>query len=508
MKVVVVEDEIRIREGIVRLLGKFGEKYEVVGEAIDGEEGVSLCLELEPELIITDIKMPKKDGLEMLTELKARNVDFNAIVLSAYSEFDYAKRAIGLGVTNYLLKPVSVPEFRKTLEEAEHKINEKKARKPAQIGTLEQILRDIILHDISVEDDTAQYLQNNYNIAPDQKFFIICDYLGKNFEKDLKEKKTKLRSDFSFYKGIDYIVFESKYHKSLIVLIYHYEDVHDIERWIQFQELLKSNEEMTLGCIEVAGIHEIGRGLERLIPYMDWNIAFGKQILISYPKITQVHAELCTYPTEIESACKVALCSNDLEKFTALLDSFNETFFNGSVYLPKDIKECYVRFIWKMIELSRDLSYIGSGKMEYQKLLGDVMSAKKREELIEICDWLVSEVSRGIGKTEDTKDLSVLRTKSIINEFYKTGITLDEIASKLNLTPEYLGTKFHKETGVSFKNYMRDVRINKAKELLTGTNLKLYEIAGQVGYNDSKYFSKVFREVTGQLPADYRKTAV
>lgn len=83
---------------------------------------------------------------------------------------------------------------------------------------------------------------------------------------------------------------------------------------------------------------------------------------------------------------------------------------------------------------------------------------------------------------------------------------MDEIAAKLNITPEYLGTKFHKETGVSFKNYMKTVRINKAKELLVGTSLKLYEISEQVGYSDPKYFSRVFKETTGLLPADYRKT--
>jgi two-component system response regulator YesN len=83
---------------------------------------------------------------------------------------------------------------------------------------------------------------------------------------------------------------------------------------------------------------------------------------------------------------------------------------------------------------------------------------------------------------------------------------LDEIGVKLNLTPEYLGTLFHKEIGMTFSNYMKNYRIGKARELLCGTQLKLYEIAQQVGYADPKYFSKVFKEVTGQLPGEYRKT--
>lgn len=107
---------------------------------------------------------------------------------------------------------------------------------------------------------------------------------------------------------------------------------------------------------------------------------------------------------------------------------------------------------------------------------------------------------------EETMHLTVKRAKSMIHEFYQTGITLDEIASKLHITPEYLGTQFHREVGVNFSTYLRNYRIGKAKELLCGTTLKLYEIAERVGYADPKYFSKVFREATGVLPAEYRKT--
>ena len=93
----------------------------------------------------------------------------------------------------------------------------------------------------------------------------------------------------------------------------------------------------------------------------------------------------------------------------------------------------------------------------------------------------------------------------MIHEFYQTGIMLDEISRKLDMTPEYLGTLFHKETGITFSNYLKNYRIAKAKELLVGTNLKLYEIAEKVGYSDSKYFSRIFKKQTGMTPSEYRK---
>jgi two-component system response regulator YesN len=102
--------------------------------------------------------------------------------------------------------------------------------------------------------------------------------------------------------------------------------------------------------------------------------------------------------------------------------------------------------------------------------------------------------------------LNVKRAENMILEYYKTGITLEEIAGKLNLTPEYLGNQFHLEKGVKFSTYIKDFRIMKAKELLIGSKLKVCEVAERVGYSDAKYFSKVFRDNTGQLPAEYRKT--
>lgn len=115
-----------------------------------------------------------------------------------------------------------------------------------------------------------------------------------------------------------------------------------------------------------------------------------------------------------------------------------------------------------------------------------------------------------LRERKDTRNpidnLNVRRAVAMIHEFYRTGITLDEIAARLGITPEYLGTQFHQEMGINFSAYVRKFRIEKAKKLLLGTDMKLYEIAAQAGYMDAKYFSRVFKAETGMLPAEYRKT--
>ena len=116
MKFVIVEDEIRIREGILRLLPKLDKENEIVGEAENGLEGLEIIRKEKPDVIITDIRMPLMDGLDMLEKLHEEGCDAKAIVLSAYSEFEYARQAIRLGVTEYLLKPIVIGDFSDAVE--------------------------------------------------------------------------------------------------------------------------------------------------------------------------------------------------------------------------------------------------------------------------------------------------------------------------------------------------------------------------------------------------------
>lgn len=121
------------------------------------------------------------------------------------------------------------------------------------------------------------------------------------------------------------------------------------------------------------------------------------------------------------------------------------------------------------------------------------------------CNQLLEKI-----KEEDNEfeviNLAVKKAQSMIHEFYADGITLGEIADRLNMTQEYLGTQFHKEVGEPFSIYIRNYRLSKAKELLIGTQLKQYEVAERLGYTDAKYFARVFKEHVGMSPAEYRKS--
>lgn len=508
MKIVVVEDEIRIREGISRLLGKLKQGYEMEGEAENGQEGLELIRRVKPDVVITDIKMPKMDGLEMLKTMYREGIQAKAIVLSAYSEFEYARKAMSMGVTEYLLKPVTFGDFSQALMHVQQQIG-KESLQPEGMGSLEQVFQGILSGTLKPDDSIKDYMSRKYGISDTEPMIQICIYLGSMYEEKAEQVRKKLDAMMNQREDFSYCILHAVYEKSLLAVAYQYKDYHELERWLQYQILQNKKSigvSVSIGWILSENYTQLKKGFDTLFPYMDWNISLGDDVIISYPKITCVQNVPCTYPVELETELKVALCSDDMNKVESCMERFHRLFQNGALYNPKEIKESYVRFLWAVINIAKEVGILDYQALNQQEMLEIIMNSKKQLELQKVSENLLDKIKPSHKTESGDVNLTVKRAKSMIHEFYQRGITLDEIALKLDITPEYLSSQFHRETGQTFSSYIREYRMSKAKELLIGTQMKLYEIAEKVGYSDAKYFSRMFREYTGQLPAEYRKT--
>ncbi len=261
-----------------------------------------------------------------------------------------------------------------------------------------------------------------------------------------------------------------------------------------------------MGFVEAKEVGLLKEMFDTLYQYMDWNLTLGRDVMINYPKICCVQTEVCVYPIELENRLKAELCMGEVGQAKKTAGEFFRYFSSGKLYTPKDIKECYIRFLWAVINITKEINMLDYVNLNQQEILDKIMGAKTAQELEKTMEHLLEQIGTVEEQEDNTDHLTVRRMKSMIHEFYQSGITLDEIAQRLNVTPEYLSMQFHKEVGETYSSYLRNYRISKAKELLVGTQMKQYEIARQVGYSDSKYFGKVFRECTGYSPAAYRKT--
>ncbi len=508
MKVVVVEDEILIREGLCELMRKMFPELVIAGVAGNGREGLS-CIEKEqPDLVITDIKMPVMDGLEMLSGMQGKGLFPKVIVLTAYSEFSYAQQAVKLGVCDYIIKPVVVQEFVQTIRKVQNLYEQEKKKTPDTMGSLENIMSSILYGVSELDEKMETFLDSRYGIERDTPFIELLVYMGAGFENGRERKRRELDQVLK-EKKMTYCMVDMEYDKVILVLLYGYPSRTEIERWYQnrilFQKRGKQEQDTSYGMLEAAGVSGIREGYQKLLPYMDWNIVLGDDVLISYPHIANVQTEICIYPVELENQMKIAICMGENGKIREITERFHRYFIGGQVFSPKEIKESYVRFQWAVLNIGKEVGSIDHKRIDQRKLLDSVMNAKTEKELKKTFDvlWEYRNVS---DKEAESISLAVKKAQSMIHEFYTDGITLNEIADRLNLTQEYLGAQFHKEIGENFSTYIRNYRLAKAKELLIGTQLKQYEIAEKVGYTDAKYFARVFKECVGMSPAEYRKS--
>ncbi len=512
MRIVVVEDEIIIREGICKLIGNMFPDYEVAGSGENGKEGLELILKEKPDLIITDIKMPVMDGLEMLSLAYEKDKKFKSkvIVLSAYAEFTYAQQAIRWGVNEYLIKPLVVGEFVQAIKNIEMQNAETEKQNPDVLSRLDHILFGIIFGSLELDEGLAGFLQDKYGFYDYTQFSVVQVYLGKQYGACAERIRKDLERFLHSKKEVNYCILEVPKERMLVGILYGYEEQGSLEKWFQYGVITqicgKGVPSSSYGWINAEGLRELKGSYHKLLKYMDWNISFGNEVMISYPKILQVRTNICIYPIDIENQLKSALCLLNKEKVSKCIYNFNQYFERGQIYDPKDIKESYVRFLWAMINVAKEIGVIDHKQLEQQKLLEKINEAVNKKELRGAMEEVFDCIGSGEEEDKEQLSLNVKRAESMIREYYQTGITLEEIAAKLNITPEYMGMQFHKEKGIKFSTYMKEYRIARAKELLIGSQLKLVEIAEKVGYSDGKYFSRVFKECTGQLPAEYRRT--
>ena len=506
MKVAIVEDEIRIREGIEKLLKKLNRQYEVVAVAENGEDGLNRIRETKPDIVITDICMPVMDGLEMLEKMTAEGLGAKTVVLSAYSDFEYARSAMKYGVTEYLLKPTSLMDFEQAMAHVEEQVMLDRSRKPAEIGSIDQVFRDLLLGRMKASPELERYLSNNYGIRSDTRLtLILCDP-GRPFEEKARAYTGALDRMLPLFSRCRYVTVDFPYRGVLATVAYDDAGPGSVPSILQ-SRLADLGPDAAVCCAETDGPYSLHETYEKTFPFLDWNIALGGRSVIRWPEAERIKTESCIYPMELENRMRSAMYASNTDEIAAVLRSFSARFQDGRYYLPREVKECYVRFLWLVISFAKESGAEPDKTVDRQKLLSEIMDAKTREELERIAEDITACLSPA-ETGGNVSHLTVRKAIALIREYYKDGITLDEISRRLRVTPEYLGTLFHREVGTSFSTYIRNVRMDKARELLCGTQLKLYEIAEKTGYSDPKYFSKVFREVTGLTPAEYRKNAL
>lgn len=534
LKVFLVEDESSVRENLRDgiMWQQYG--YQFAGEAGDGEMALPLIRKIKPDVLITDINMPFMDGLALTGIVKKEFPQIKIIIISVHNDFEYAQRAIQAGVERYLLKPVSRSALQKALQEIREKINDERERENYQekfkedMQEYEQFSKKIFFEKVfeghlsvqeiyeeaqkfSLEMDAA-----SYNLA------MVSLWQKRNTEERSKEsrllagKREELARYFQRYP--EYLMFRWNFNTHGILLKGEEEQMEELEN--------RCREAIVRICSghdsEMEWCCAIGEPVRRLsmLPQVYskvnhmmscWFLKPGQHILTMETTGFASKGEGKESLREVDIAkadpeiIKNFLAHGQAEEVEDFVDGFLESQKDAlrsklfRDYLMLSIRFTAVAFVERLGYSREDLlENTYTDKMQ-------VLSLGVEDMRFYMQELLRRAIELGDRAMESQGKKLVKRATLYIEENYtRDSISLNEVADAVEVSANYFSTVFRQETGMTFTEYVTKKRMDKAKQLLRQTERPSGEIASEVGFKDSHYFSFVFKKTQGCTPREYR----
>lgn len=532
IRMVIADDEYIVREGLKNIDLWKEQGIEIVGDACDGREAYELCVNLQPEILFTDIRMPIMDGLEVAMKLRESQSHIKVIMLSGIQDFNYVKTAMDINAEGYILKPIKIDELRNVIAKVTNSIKMEKNREH-EITVLEQELRNSIpiIRENFLRNLISGFHQNETDLK--EKLDYLDIPLGSNesvitavFKIDeyedvavnYSEKARQLlnlsvvniikKTITGYGMGIGFAAKENEF-----VIIYN-------QKSQLMRKYIEASEEV-MECVNKFTNKTLSVGIGRVVSqlgdaYISYKEALdalqyrfytGNESLISiydiYPSEKSItFSDLYKIGEELMNCMKLG---DNLGMNKSIDTIFAPLLYSDRPPCHPYIKSVCIELICTaqrvVYESGEDINNIIS---DCSIVYSDIFLIK---DLFELKDYIRAIFSKLVSFFEvryKCKNTSVInKIKDIINERYMEDISLSLLSEEVYLTPNYISLIFKRETGETLVEYLTQVRLETAKKLLKTTELKVFEIARMVGYENPNYFSTVFKKHIGVYPGKY-----
>lgn len=534
LKIFLVEDESIMREGLRDSIPWQQYGYEFVGEASDGEMALPLIRKLMPDVLITDIKMPFMDGLALSDIVTKEFPNIKVVIISGYDDFEYARRAIQVGVEQYLLKPITRNAMQKVLLEVREKIENEQAQKnyleifKAENHDYEQFSRRHFFErvfegklsaqeiyaeakELSIELNASCYNLVFFSVSDKQK---VTDAMSKNAAEYIES----IQRYFSKYS--EYTVFRWNINTYGVLISGEEKEMDDLlERVVE--HIKRTFEEADGNYIEwyVAQGTAVNRLSFLSDCYKEVNRIFSCRFLL--PNVNVLTKDVISrfssedssgsnYKTMDVSKIDPEIVRGFLEK--GVKDEADDFVTNYLSNLAEPMKSKIFRnylILNVRFTVLAFIDSIGKGQDEFleRAKAGDV--DEKQLSLDDVKEYMLRLILAALEMRDvqsDSRGKSVLKKAlDYIEENYSNdSLSLNEVATAIDVSPNYFSGLFSAEMNKTFIEYVTDKRMEKAKKLLRTTDKHTRDISLEVGYRDSHYFSFVFKKTQGITPREYR----
>ncbi|MGO4937868.1 response regulator transcription factor [Fundicoccus sp. Sow4_H7] len=497
-KVLIVDDEPVVREGMKQIIDWQNLGFDLIGTAANGNEALQMMKSQEVDIVITDIRMPEIDGIELIKLIRENDYHCEFIIVSGYSEFTYAKEAIHQGVSSYLLKPIDEKELILELEKLASKIENNRQKSQSydfyqEYSNINQ-LKEFIIYGIYEEQIELHYNADEYHLLK-----IDSNVNGMSHENIIKAIKTIAEMEIIHFNhgAMLYYLFTDFTYAQILKIIQQL-----IEQDLKFSRKLSFIlSQSTHDFKQLSHLYQEIKDLsQKKYMYPNLNI-LSLESIAEYKEslANQIEIDKADINTQLFEAIK----HNQKEIIHDLLVTLNYYYTKNDwreAYIKADLASMFTRFAEELED------QINHPLKEDQKryIVSIILNEQSLHQTFEFLNAIFNDFSRFFDAAKDKHDI-VAEMKEYTKKNYHRNITLMDISNELNYSYSYIGKKFRAEEKVSYRTYLDSVRIEQAKWLLSTQQYLVYEIAEKVGYNNSDYFYKKFKSIVGMSPSDYQK---
>lgn len=510
-RILIVDDEKKHRSGLIRLLYTMYPE-DMLLEADSAEQALEIMSLLECEIVITDIRMPGMDGMELVWRIRGEFPDTAVIILSGYGEFQYAKDAIKYGVSDYLLKPVDIGEVKKCLDKVKGEITERRNRNQNQ-ETMKSQLRET--ESVYMEYLMQQFVRNAEfekrkkirEIFPIEQpgYLMLCEISAGEGGFDAQEFRMAVKSYIKSASSYSFSAGEKNLYAILVLSA-------QKENHFWFETMRRALQKTLPGCGFAFYVSSVQENM-----YKQMQKAYEEALTVWKYRFYSL-GDYCDFDLlggrldgEIEEIADLLnpmlekIKQNDIISAFQMLKS--AVVKNMEDKLPEPGKLCRaVMLLLFQIVKALDSMMSEEMKQKTDESLMRIYQSQTLERLLRFVYGFLLEIGKNINFQKEIRGVDVLEhCREYLEKHYMDEITMEMIAEKYYFNASYFSTVFKNYFGKSFSGYMTELRMQKAKEFLISTDWKIKEIASKTGYRDANYFIRAFKKFYGYTPEEYRK---
>lgn len=477
MKLLIIEDEKRAREGLFKLISNQFNELNLLPPATNGREGLKQIEKEAPDIILTDIRMPDLDGLEMLSLIPRNKTAPYIAVISGYSDFEYARRSLHLGVKDYILKPFTTENLFEIVEKAILTVQSS--------NVLTSIMEE---ENEPPGNSTGCQFLFRYNPILDEK--EIYTFLRKNIIRLLHPD--------------DYLDEYIDTKKNIVSFYLQTEKEIDFSE-INLGEIIRHIDQKYPGQIigTWSSLSEDAARMNQLIESLVCHRFSSHTSIIKAELILSTVEPLTNYPWQQEKNLMRDLRQGDT---TQSQDSIEEWFYELTKknHNPSMLMDQTEKLIITIMNTLKEVNINGFREATRKNFVGKLKDCLTQQETLNLLYDLLSFFSFTIS-VPNTESQLIQRVLQYINSHLQEPITLEETAEYVQISPEHLSRLFKDETDSGFNHYVNSSKIEKARELLLKDSRTISSISEELGYSSSRYFARVFKKMTAMTPREFRE---